>query len=59
MQHKAVYLLFCKFALHVLWCQPHPSSGIHKTVTRASATGHMFVQLLPSIVAKRGHDRRS
>jgi len=24
-------------------CQPHPSSGVHKTVTTASSTGHMFV----------------
>jgi len=23
-------------------CQPHPSSGIHKTVTTASGTGHTF-----------------
>jgi len=33
-------------------CQPHPSSGVHKTVTTASGTGHMFVQLPPSNVAK-------
>ena len=33
-------------------CQPHPSSGVHKTVTTASGTGHMFVQLPPSDVAK-------
>ena len=23
-------------------CQPHPSSGVHKTVTTASGTGHIF-----------------
>jgi len=23
-------------------CQPHPSSGVHKTVTAASDTGHIF-----------------
>ena len=23
-------------------CQSHPSSGIHKTVTTASGTGHIF-----------------
>jgi len=23
-------------------CQPHPSSGVHKTVTAASGTGHIF-----------------
>ena len=27
-------------------CQPHPSSGVHKTVTTAPGTGHIFfVQL--------------
>ena len=53
MQHKAVYLLFCKFALQVFGCQSHPSPGVHKTVTTASGTGHIFfVQLPPSNVAK-------
>ena len=48
-------------------CQPHPSSGVLKTVTTASGTGHIFctatslhrgevnlffVQLPPSNVAK-------
>jgi len=34
-------------------CQPHPSSEVHKTVTTASATGHIFfVQLPPSNVTK-------
>ena len=23
-------------------CQPYPSSGLHKTVTTASGTGHIF-----------------
>jgi len=23
-------------------CQPHPSSGVHKTVTTASGTGNIF-----------------
>ena len=32
-------------------CQPHPSSGVQKTVTTASGT----VQLPPSNVAKLGH----
>ena len=32
-------------------CQPHPSSGVHKTVTTASGT----VQLPPCNVAKLGH----
>ena len=31
-----------------LGCQPHPSSGKHKTVTTTSGTGHIFVQLPPS-----------
>jgi len=30
----------------------HPSSGVHKTVTAASSTGHILVQLPPSNVAK-------
>ena len=33
-------------------CQPHPSSGVHKIVTAASGTCHIFVQLPPSSVAK-------
>ena len=33
-------------------CQPHPSSGVHKTVTTASGTGLSFVQLLPSSAVK-------
>ena len=32
-------------------CQPHPSR-VHKTVTTASGTGHIFLQLPPSNVAK-------
>jgi len=36
-------------------CQPHPSSGVHKTVTTAAGTGHFFVQLPPSNVATLGH----
>jgi len=33
-------------------CQPHPSSGVHKTVTTASGTGHIFcVQLPPTNLA--------
>jgi hypothetical protein len=30
-------------------CQPHPSSGVHKSVTIASGTGHIFCA--PSNVA--------
>ena len=36
-------------------CQPHPSSGVHKTVTTVSGIGHIFVQLPPSNVAKLGN----
>jgi len=49
MQHKTVYLLFCKFTLHV--------SGVnhthHQEYTKltASGTGHIFVQLPLSNVA--------
>ena len=32
-------------------CQPHSSSGVHKTVTTVSGTGHIFVQLPNSNVA--------
>jgi len=42
MQHKTVYLLFCKFHSTCFGCQPHPSSGAHKTVTTAYSTGHNF-----------------
>ena len=28
-------------------CQKHPSSGVHKTVTAASVTGHIFCAYLP------------
>ena len=42
MQHKAVYLLFHKFTLHV--------SGVNHTHHQeyTSGTGHIFVQLPPS-----------
>jgi hypothetical protein len=32
--------------------QPHPSTGVHKTVTTATGTGHIFVHLPPSNVNK-------
>jgi hypothetical protein len=35
--------------------RPHPLSGVRKTVTTAFGTGHIFVQLPPSNVAKLGH----
>jgi len=33
--------LFIILQVHSTWfgCQPHPSSGVHKTVTTASSTG--------------------
>jgi len=51
MQHKEVYLLFCKFTLHVSGV--NPSTGVHKTVNTASGT----VQLPPSNVAKLARPR--
>jgi len=41
MQHKAVYLLFCEFNLHVSGVK-QTSSGVHKTVTTVSGTGNIF-----------------
>ena len=32
-------------------CQPHPQSGVHKTVTTVSGTGHIFCAATP---LKRG-----
>jgi len=45
--------LFIVLQIHSTYfgCQPHPSSGAHKTVTTASGTGH----IPPSNVAKLGH----
>ena len=34
-------------------CQPHPLSGVHKTVTTASGTGHIFFCAASSL--QRGH----
>jgi len=33
-------------------CQPHPSSGVHKTVTTAAGTGHFFCA---ATSLQRGH----
>ena len=30
-------------------CQPHPSSGVHKTATTASGTGHIFLCAATSV----------
>jgi len=35
-----------------LGCQPHPLSGVHKTVTTASGTGHIFCA---ATVLQSGH----
>ena len=40
MQHKAVYLLFCKFTLHVLGA--NLTHHLHKTVTTGSSVVHIF-----------------
>ena len=42
-------------SLYMFGCQPHPSSGVHKTVTTAYSTVHIFVQLPPSNVDKLGN----
>ena len=39
MKHKSVYLLFCKFPLHV---SGFNHTRIHKTVTTDSGTAHIF-----------------
>ena len=36
-------------------CQQHPSSGLYETVTTASGTGYVFLQLPSSNVVKLGH----
>jgi len=51
MQHKEICLLFCKFTLHVSGVN-HTHHQVYIKLTTASGTGHMFVQLPPSNVAK-------
>jgi len=53
MQHKAVYLLFCKFTLHVSGVNYTHHQKYTKTVTTASG----IVQLPPSNVAKLAWSR--
>ena len=36
-------------------CQPHPSSGVHKTVTTASGTGHIFCAATSLQCGQLGH----
>ena len=47
MQQKAVYLIFLQVHSTCFGCQPHPSSGAHKTVTIASGAGHIFCAAWP------------
>jgi len=47
--NKKQFIYYSASSLYMFW--PHPSSGVHKTVTTASGT----VQLPPSNVAKLGH----
>jgi len=42
MQHKAVYLLFCKFTLHVSGVDHTHHQEYTKIVTTASGIGHIF-----------------
>jgi len=41
MQHKAVFIIL-QVHCTCFGCQPHPSSGVRKTVTTASGTAHIF-----------------
>ena len=48
----------CLFIILQVHCtcfgyQPHPSSGVHKTVNTASGTGHIFFVQLPSCTSCR------
>ena len=36
-------------------CQPHPSLGVHKTVTTASGTGHIFCAATSLHLGQVGH----
>jgi len=40
MQQYAVWFILLQSHSTCFGCQPHPSSGVHKTVTAASDTGH-------------------
>ena len=41
MQQYAVYFILLQDHATCFGCLPHPSSGVHKTVTTASGTGHV------------------
>ena len=62
MQHNGSLFIILQVHSTCFWCQPHPSSGVHKTVTTASCTGHIFCAAIslqrgqtPSNVVKLGH----
>ena len=42
MQQYAVYFIILQDHSTCFGCRPHPSSGVHKTVTTASGTGHII-----------------
>jgi len=39
---KSSLLIILQVQSACFGCQPHPSSGVHKIVTTASVTGHIF-----------------
>ena len=45
MQQYAVCFILLQNHSTCFGCRPHPSSGVHQTVTAASGTSHMSVQL--------------
>ena len=47
MQQLAVYL-FTLRSLYMFRMSSHPLSGVHKTVTAASGTGHIIVAATPT-----------
>ena len=51
---KKLSILFIILQVHStrFGCQPHPSSGVHKTVTTAAGTGHIF---FAATSLQRGH----
>ena len=53
MQHKSSLFVILQVHSTCFGCQPHPSSGVHKTITTASGTGHIFYCEVTSL--QRGH----
>jgi len=56
MQHKAVYLLFCKFTLHVSGVNHSHHQEDTETLLQPPIPVIFLVQLLPSNVAKLGEE---